>query len=242
MVERVADGVFVGHGTDVNWILVVDGKDVTLVDTGYPGDRDALMASIRAVGRRPEDVRAVLLTHAHIDHVGSAAFFADTYGTPVYTDPVEVGHARHDHREQAGPLDVARNAWRPGVLPWTLRIMRVGALSDVPVQQAAAFPRAGALDLPGRPTPVATHGHTSGHTAYLLPDAGAIVTGDGLITGHSVSRTTGPQLIAPWFNHGDPEPALLPLADLDADLLLPGHGDPWRGSIGDAVAQARARR
>jgi glyoxylase-like metal-dependent hydrolase (beta-lactamase superfamily II) len=241
MVEQVAEGVFLGRGTDVNWILAVDGDDLTLIDTGYPGDRSALEASIRALGRRPEDVRAVLLTHAHIDHVGSAAHFAEQYGTPVFTDAVEVGHAHHDYREQASPVDVARNLWRPGVLPWTVRIIRAGALADVPVPQAVSFPRPGALDLPGRPTPVATHGHTSGHTAYLLPDAGAVVTGDGLITGHPVSRTTGPQLIAGWFDHGDSAAALTPLASLDADLVLPGHGDPWRGPVADAVARARER-
>ena len=128
------------------------------------------------------------------------------------------------------------------MLPWTVRIIRAGALTDVPVRQAAAFPRAGALDLPGRPTPVPTHGHTSGHTAYLLPDAGAVATGDGLITGHAVSRTVGPQLIPPWFDHGDSAGALAPLAALDADLVLPGHGDPWRGPVAAAVARARARR
>ena len=66
-----------------------------------------------------------------------------------------------------------------------------------------------------------------------------MITGDGLVTGHAVSRRTGPQLIMAMFNHGDADAGLTPLEGLDADLVLPGHGDPWRGPVADAVAQAR---
>lgn len=239
-VEQVGDGVWLGRGTDVNWYLLREGGDVTLVDAGYSGDVAAVLASIRTIGCRPEDVRAVLLTHAHVDHMGAANHLHDTAGAPTYTDPIEVAHAHRDHLEQAGPIDVVRNLWRPGVLPWALRISRAGATKPIAIPQALPFPTAGALDLPGRPAPVATHGHTSGHTAFHLPGTGAVITGDGLVTGHAVSRRTGPQLIMAMFNHGDADAGLTPLETLDADLVLPGHGDPWHGPIAAAVAQARA--
>jgi glyoxylase-like metal-dependent hydrolase (beta-lactamase superfamily II) len=239
-VEQVADGVWRARGTDVNWFLLRSGDEVTLVDCGYPGDTRAVLASIRSIGSRPEDVRAVLLTHAHVDHMGAANHLHEAYGTPTWTDPVEVAHAHRDRLEQAGPADVVRNLWRPGVLPWTLRISRAGATRPVSVPHALPFPSDGPLDLPGHPVPVATHGHTSGHTAFHLPGAGAVITGDGLVTGHAVSRRTGPQLIMEMFNHGDARAGLAPLEGLDADLVLPGHGEPWRGPIAEAVAQARA--
>lgn len=242
-VEQVADELFRVGGTDVNWYLARDGSDLTLVDAGYPGDTAAVVASIEAIGCKPGDVRAVLLTHAHVDHMGAANHLYDEHGTPTLMDPVEVAHARREVREQAGPMDVAKQAWRPGVLAWSLRITRAGGTRDVPLKHARAFPTEGALDLPGGPVPVATHGHTSGHSAYFFPGAGAVATGDALVTGHAVSRTSGPQLIPSWFNHAptDARDGLKPLAALDADLLLPGHGVVLRTPLADAVAAALDR-
>jgi glyoxylase-like metal-dependent hydrolase (beta-lactamase superfamily II) len=124
-----------------------------------------------------------------------------------------------------------------------MRIMRVGAARRVSAPHARAFPVAGALDLPGRPVPVPTHGHTSGHTAYHLPAAGVVITGDELVTAHAVSRLRGPQLIGAMFSHRafDPADALAPLAALDADVVVPGHGPVHRGSIAGAVATALGR-
>jgi hypothetical protein len=67
-----------------------------------------------------------------------------------------------------------------------------------------------------------------------------VCTGDELLTGHAVSRRTGPQLPAAFFQHRDTRDAVLPLADLNADLILPGHGEPLRMPLADAVSAARA--
>jgi glyoxylase-like metal-dependent hydrolase (beta-lactamase superfamily II) len=125
------------------------------------------------------------------------------------------------------------------VLPWLTRVIRVGAAQRHTLPSVGAFPVRGELDLPGRPTPVPTRGHTSGHTAYLLRQQGAVATGDELVTGHAVLRTTGPATLPEFFNHGDVGPALDVLEMLDADLILPGHGEPLRMPIAEAVALAR---
>ena len=241
MPDEVAANVFRCRGTDVNWYLVGDGDRLTLIDCGYPGDADAVEGSIRALGRRPEDVRGVLITHAHIDHIGATRMLHDRYGIPTWTGAREARHARREYLEQAGPLDVVRNLWRPGALAWALRITRKGAGRPYDVPHVEPFPTDGALDLPGRPVPVGTAGHTSGHIAYLLPEAGAVVTGDALVTGHPLLRGTGQQVLPGMFNHGDVLAGLGPLEALDADLVLPGHGDPLRRPIGAAVREARER-
>jgi glyoxylase-like metal-dependent hydrolase (beta-lactamase superfamily II) len=239
LVSEAAPGVFLGRGTDVNWVLLREGSDLTLIDSGYPGDRDRVLASIAEVGGRPEDVRAVLLTHAHVDHMGAANYLHDRCGVPVYTDATEARHARREFLEQASPADVARNLWRPGVLPWLARVLRVGVTQQVSIPSAQPFPAEGALDLPGRPVPVPTRGHTSGHTAYHLPAAGVVVTGDELVTWHAVTRRRGPQVLPAFFSHGDPATAIDALARLDADVILPGHGDVLQLPIAEAVRRAR---
>lgn len=241
LVDEVADDVFLCRGADVNWVLLRAGRDVTLIDSGYPGYLPQVQESIRAVGSRPADVVAVLITHAHVDHAGGAHHFATTHGTPIYTDPIEVRHAHRDYLEQATPLDVVKNLGRPGMLPWLGRVLRVGVVKKVALPSAQPFPDGNPLDLPGRPVPVPTHGHTSGHTAYYLPSAQAVATGDELVTGHALLRQDGPAILPEFFSHGDQRAAVRRLEDLDADLILPGHGAALRQPIRDAVAEALAR-
>ncbi|YCK38055.1 MBL fold metallo-hydrolase [Actinomadura sp. ATCC 39365] len=73
---------FLLGGTDVNWVLLREGDDLTLIDGGWPGDVAAVEDFIRSIGRRPEDVRAILLTHAHIDHLGAVCSDAPAVGQP----------------------------------------------------------------------------------------------------------------------------------------------------------------
>ena len=105
------------------------------------------------------------------------------------------------------------------------------------------FPSAGPLDLPGRPVPVHTPGHTDGHCAFHLPDAGVVIAGDALVSGHPTSRIKGPQLLPDMFHRERARAvaSLDVLEDLEADLLLPGHGPAHRGAVREAALQARER-
>ena len=60
-VTEVGPGVHHARAKHVSWALVVDGSSLTLVDTGYPRDRERLFRSVELVGRRPSDVDAVVL-------------------------------------------------------------------------------------------------------------------------------------------------------------------------------------
>jgi len=234
-ISEVAGGVHLVEGDSVNWVLLVDGSDVTLVDAGYPGDHDAVVASLAAVGRSVDDVQGVLVTHAHVDHIGSLPKLLAGRSTPVLTSAVEVDHAHRDFLQQATPAQVARRAWRPRVLRWSLHVVKAGGTQDVSVPQATAF--AGRLDLPGRPVPVVAPGHTSGHTMYHLPQHGVLVSGDALVTGHPISARRGPQLLDPMFHHdlAQNRGSLAVTRGLDADTILPGHGPLWRGGWSTAV-------
>ncbi|MCF3134990.1 MBL fold metallo-hydrolase [Streptomyces olivochromogenes] len=242
-VRQVTDGTYLVHGSNTNWVILKDGDELTLVDTGYPGDRQAVLDSLAAVGGSPEAVTAVLITHAHNDHLGSAEYLRRTYDTPVYLHEAEVPHARRDFLQQVSVGEVLRNAWRPGVLPWMVHALRSGGTQQHPVSAPEAFPGAGALDLPGRPVPVHTPGHTDGHCVFHLPDAGLVISGDALVSGHPTSRLAGPQLLPDMFHHERARAvASLELIErLDGDLLLPGHGPVHRGSVRAAAQQARER-
>ncbi|GAA2434126.1 MBL fold metallo-hydrolase [Streptomyces macrosporus] len=240
-VVRVGAGIHMVTGSNTNWVIVKEGDAVTLVDTGYPEDRESLLASLAAVGADPGAVAAVLITHAHSDHIGSAEFLRAEYGTPVLAHREEVPHVRRDVLQQVSVGRILANGWRPGVLPWAVHALRSGGKRETPVAEPREFPSAGPLDLPGRPVPVHTPGHTDGHSAYHLPDAGILITGDALVSGHPTSPLRGPHLLPRMFHH-DRARALASLAaleELDADVLLPGHGPVHRGSPRAAVRHAR---
>ncbi|KFG77126.1 MBL fold metallo-hydrolase [Streptomyces mutabilis] len=242
-VRQVADGTYLVHGGHTNWVILTDGDAVTLIDTGYPGDRRLLLDSLAAVGGSPEAVAGVLITHAHNDHLGSAQYLRAVHGIPVLLHPAEVPHARRDFLQQVSVRTVLRNAWRPGVLPWALHVLRSGGTERHPVLSPEPFPGTGALDLPGRPVPVHTPGHTDGHCVYHLPDAGVVVSGDALVSAHATSRIAGPQLLPDMFHHDRPRvlASLDVIAELGADVLLPGHGPVHRGLVKEAARQARER-
>ncbi|MCT9935202.1 MBL fold metallo-hydrolase [Planotetraspora sp. A-T 1434] len=129
------------------------------------------------------------------------------------------------------------------MLPWALHALRAGGTAHVPICEPRAFPAPGALDLPGAPTPVHTPGHSKGHCAYHLPESGVLITGDGLVTAHPTSRTSGPQLLPDMF-HTDRARALVfldAIERVDAGVLLPGHGPVHHGSAKEAALAARER-
>ena len=223
----------------VNWTLVTDGAGVLLIDAGYPGHRDDVLSTLDALGFGPADVTAILLTHAHVDHLGSAIWFAKSHGTPVYTHAAEVGHAQRRYLEQVAPLDVVVRAWNPRYLKWSLAITRRGGLTREGIPGTEALGADIATTLPGAPVAVPSPGHTAGHCSYLVD--GVLVAGDALVTGHPLSTRSGPQLLPALFNHDQDGclRSLAALALLDTEVLLPGHGPLWHGSIAAAAERAR---
>jgi glyoxylase-like metal-dependent hydrolase (beta-lactamase superfamily II) len=219
---QVTDSVHLALGHAVNWTLVTGDTGVMLIDAGYPGDRDDVLASLTKLGYAAGDVRAILLTHAHIDHLGSAIWFADEYGTPVYCHADEVGHAKRDYLEQVSILDVALRIWRPRWAVWGLHVVRSGGLIRDGIPSARPLTPEVAADLPGRPTAVSTPGHTSGHCSYVVD--GVLASGDALITGHPLLRRSGPQLLPAVFSHSQANclRSLDALGTLDTEVLLPG--------------------
>jgi glyoxylase-like metal-dependent hydrolase (beta-lactamase superfamily II) len=235
---QITDTVHFARTDLVNWTLVTDGDEVLLIDAGFPGSRDEVVGSVRALGFGPADVRAILLTHAHVDHLGSAIWFAKTHGTPVYTHAGEVGHAKREWLEQAAPLDLLTRAWQPRYLRWSLDIVRKGALTHDGIPTTQAFDEHISATLPGNPVAIPTPGHTGGHCSYLVD--GVLVAGDALVTGHPVSTRSGPQLLPDLFNHDQDAcvRSLSALGMLDTEVLLPGHGPVWRGHIREAAELA----
>lgn len=244
-IVEVGRGVHLVTGTNVNWVVVSDGSAVTLIDSGYPNDGETLLDSLATLSHRPEDVEAILLTHAHLDHLGGVRTIRRHRPVEVLTSEEEARHARREYLDQITPSQMFAQCGRAAGRRWVAQTLRaVLPHASMSVDDARGVTLGEPLDLPGRPVPVATSGHTPGHTAWLLPDLGALASGDALVTGHPISRRgEGPQLLPPVFNADESatRDALLPLRELPVDVVLPGHGDVHRGPIADAVDRALDR-
>lgn len=240
VLTAVTERIHLARTPLVNWALVTDDSGVLLIDAGFPGQRDDVLWSLTKLGFGIGDVRAILLTHAHIDHFGTAIWFAKTHGTPVYCHAAEVAHAKRDYLEQVSPLALATQAWRPHWLAWSAQVAAKGGLVHEGIPGTRALTAEIAATLPGQPLALPTPGHTSGHCSYLVD--GVLVAGDALVTGHPLLRRNGPQLLPSMFNHDEAgcRASLSVIGATGTDLLIPGHGDLWVGPAADAARQAGA--
>lgn len=243
--REVGSQVHVVEASHTNFVLIVDGDEVTIVDSGYPKDRQLVEASVRELGRSLGDVTAMLLTHAHVDHIGSAEWLRQDFGVPVHCHADEAAQARGEVEQRISEQDLLIRLWRPGVLKFVLNVVASGGLNPTHVKEVTTFSGPGQLDVPGHPVAVPTPGHTSGHVGFHLPDRGVLLSGDALVTVDVWDHSDrGPQLLRAPFNHDHDQTldSLRHFEELDAEAVIPGHGLPFRGSPALAVQEVRRRR
>src|SRR3954447_3573495 len=74
----------------VNWYLVEADSGLTIVDAGVPRSWDSLQRVLETIGRDASEIRALVLTHAHFDHIGMAERVRTELGVPVYVHENDV--------------------------------------------------------------------------------------------------------------------------------------------------------
>jgi glyoxylase-like metal-dependent hydrolase (beta-lactamase superfamily II) len=226
-----------GNGS-VNAYLVEDGGEVTIVDAGLPGFWGDLPSELAVMGRSLDDVRALVLTHGHSDHVGFAERFRVERSILPQIHELDAAMARGEvkpEHQQSGKMRIGP------LVGFLLFGVRKGALRGKPLAEVATFGDGATLDLPGAPRVVHVPGHSPGSAALHFAGRDALLVGDAFATLAVSSGHTGPQ-ISPFTS--DPAEALASLARIEAieaRWALPGHGEPWTGGVGAAVAAVRER-
>jgi glyoxylase-like metal-dependent hydrolase (beta-lactamase superfamily II) len=195
-----------------------DSDGLTLIDSGLPGSAPLIADAIREAGCDPADVRRLVLTHFHQDHVGGAAEIAGWGDVEVLAHHADAPFIRG---QAAGP--------EPDLADWE-RPIYDQATSQMPADPAPLVPPRVDRELVDGDEPgfgdgavaVAAPGHTPGSVAFYLPGHRVLFAGDAAVRGPEG------RVIGGIFNADRDQAAasFRRLAGLDIAVACFGHGEP----------------
>jgi len=235
---KIADGVHrIGTGL-INSYLLEEAGEVTIIDAALPGYWNDLPAELAAMGRSLADVRALVLTHGHSDHIGFAERLRRERGVPVQVHELDAALARGEVPNPAKGLGPFRLRPLLGFLAYSLRH---GGMRVIRLREVATYGDGATLVVPGTPRVVLVPGHTPGSAALHVQKRDAVFVGDALATQSVTTGETGPQIAPFTADRAQALSSLTRLESIEAPLVLPGHGQPWTGGVAAAVNAVRAR-
>ncbi|TDX29809.1 glyoxylase-like metal-dependent hydrolase (beta-lactamase superfamily II) [Modicisalibacter xianhensis] len=215
---------------NVYFVGLPDSDDWVLVDTGMPDAMEQIVEA--AMHRFGKDVppKAILLTHGHFDHVGSAVELAEHWGVPIYAHPQEMPYLTGEERYPDPD---------PGVEGGLIAKLS-GYFPNTPVNLRPfihLLPEDGRV--PGLPgwRWVATPGHTPGHVSFFRNEDRAMIVGDAFVT---VRQDKLYQVLTQHKEISGPPRYFTPdwdearesvkrLSALKPSVAMTGHGRPMSG-------------
>jgi glyoxylase-like metal-dependent hydrolase (beta-lactamase superfamily II) len=213
-VKHVIKGVLIVPMGMANAFLI-DGDDgLTLIDAGFPGKEAIVFGAIRAIGRTPDQLKHLIFTHGHPDHIGSAAVIVRETGARTYMHPLDIPIA-----ESGGPFRPMTPA--PGLLRQVMcrlffdpeeRIEPVRI--DQPLVPGEILPIAGGIEV------IPTPGHCVGHVALLWRAGRMLFAGDVCMNVMGLADPVG------FENLQEGRASQRRLAGLSFDAAGFGHGSP----------------
>jgi len=202
---RVAGSLYYVGPKDITSLLVVTPAGHVLIDAGLEESAPIVVANIRQIGFRVEDVKILLSTHAHVDHAGGLARLKAVSGAKLYAGAADV-----ELLERGGRGDFAFG----DTLPFP------AVKADVAVRDGDEVALGGV-----RFRAIATPGHTKGCTswAFTIDDGGVarrvVMIGGTTAPGYRlVDNAAYPGIVQ------DFEATFRTLRSLEADIVFEGHG------------------
>ena len=188
---------------------------MTLVDTLVRGREGAIAENLQEIGRSLADVRAILLTHSHRDHTGSASAIKEASQARVYASEADTPAIQGVEKPPNPPTHWY---WRPMYWP--------AAFFAAPPVEVDDFVSEDTKEvLPGDLRAIDTPGHTPGHTSYILDrDDGLLLVGDAAVA------TKDGRVKRLAFSRSTPEVdgSLRHLAEFEFEIAAFCHSEPIR--------------
>jgi glyoxylase-like metal-dependent hydrolase (beta-lactamase superfamily II) len=215
IVREIVDGVFELSLGFVNVHLVVTDDGVVLVDTGLPRRSKQIERGLREISKQIGDVRTILLTHHHFDHIGNVADLRERAGARVIA-----------HAADAPVITGAIRAEPKGFVPRLLG--RVMAAPPTKIDQLITADESEPIpDF----TAVHTPGHTRGHVSYLLDRAGGVLFAGDTAGSKSGAVVSGPKQVA--ADPAEQDRSVAKLATHNFEYAVFGHDGAVKGKAVD---------
>jgi glyoxylase-like metal-dependent hydrolase (beta-lactamase superfamily II) len=231
--HQVADGVWraavplPSSLSSVNAYLLADAGDAFLVDTAFVAGRswEHIPQLMRAASIGPAQLRGLVLTHTHLDHVGHIRTLEDQLGLPGHLHPDEELTSVWAAPENRG-LFQSWLAEHGADAATAERLLQVLDRGPEPLPRHAQRVAHGQILRIGTAvwTVLHTPGHTPGHVCLFREADGILLTGDHLLPNDSPNISVRPG--QPYNPLGRYLAALRMIGELPVNLALPGHGEP----------------
>lgn len=217
----------------VHIFVLIHGGGVTLFDTGLdtPETLSILENSLRTVGKTPQDIDRIYITHHHIDHCGMAGRIKAASGAEIHVSDVgrEVLSVRADEMELVRRV---RGFCHLHGLPesttdFVINLFLSFKTAGSPFEgdryfQADSRQVAGETEFQA----IATPGHTRDHVSYYFPKEGLLLPGDHVLP--EITPNLSPDLFCPDFRPlRSFLDSLTRIETLPAVKVYPAHGDPF---------------
>lgn len=226
--REVVLGVYLMEGLQASNVYLLTGDDgLTLVDAGLASDVDRIVTQLEERGYALRQLRTVVLTHAHGDHVGGAAELARRSGAHIVAHQDEVPYI-----EQSRTLRPSSLVGR--VMNWlSSRVLfrTDGCEVDRAVEEGDVVEALGRLEV------VHTPGHTPGAMSLYQRERRIVFCGDALFNADPMTGRPGLdfpiRLIS--VDNAQARDSVRKLAELPIEVLCCGHGEPILGGANEQI-------